>query len=191
MRTALILFTLLLAGCGTPQKPLAPARQYVLTPNTQVEQTSSENTRGSRVDVKETFHADGTIKSREVQSRSDGGQWFHVPDFTGENWTMYAGIGIAVLGVAMFFFPLTSPLAGWVIAGGIGMVALGSWLKSDMAPWVTGGIIVAGLAYAFYRNRKALHNAVQGIEQSGSTEAKQAVYRNTDHSDDKLIKGLV
>lgn len=183
----------LLAGCGTSGLLTDPARQHTDLTTGQVGQTTSNNPGKTLTRTNEKFHADGTLAERSTLTETGASQFFSMPDFAGENWTMYAGIGMVVAGGAMLFFPLTSPFAITVAGGGVVLIALGSWLKTPAAPWVVGLLLIGGLAYVAYRNRKALIGVVKGVESADKTAqaaVKSSIYKTTTEGDDKIIKSV-
>lgn len=180
-----IFILVMLTGCFGTTSTLAPSqvKVYTIGGDVHADVIGSENTEGGTFRVER--NKDGTVTLEYIDK---GSQWFVDPNFTGENWIMYAGIAGIVLGIGMFFFGITAQIAPWVIAGSVALIVLGSWLKTSYAPFVTTAFIIIGLAYALYRNRKALVNVVKAVNDDEQVKAK--VYSSTDHNDDNIINKI-
>jgi hypothetical protein len=188
------ILALTLAGCASMPRQNQPASQQVTLPDgTTLQQRTSDNPGPTRVTTRERYDPKtGAVTIRETDVQTGASQFFTMPDFGGENNLMLIGAGIILLGIVCLFFPLTAPFAWWVAGGGLLLILLGSWLKSPFAPWVTGGVIVLGLGYVAYRNRKALMGVVRGVENQKTAGGKvtDSIDKTTTEADDRVIADL-
>ena len=162
-----------------------------LPDGTKLDQRTSDNPGPTRVRTQETFGEDGRPTQRITEVETGASQFFAMPDFSGENWTMYTGIAIILLGIAAFFSLLTRPLAPYAVGAGVALIAFGSFLKTPIAPWITGIVLVSGLGIVAYRNRHALLGVTNGVEKlddETKAKAKASIDTTTTESDDKVIR---
>jgi hypothetical protein len=191
---AAIMLMVLLTGCYESSRTLSPATHTYTSADITAALGTSENPEASKLIVREEFHSDGTLRKREIVSKS-GGSWLpKIEDFTGENMAMYVGIGLVLLGVASIWIPFLAP-AKFIIFGLGGVFIIGgSFMKRDgfetLMFWLLAGGIVVVLAYLVFRYWSGLREVVLGVERGDNSHVKQTIHQETSHATDKIISGI-